>query len=225
MNIATMNLSDLSGTLLGFTLTIFILSYVIGDNVLFRLATHIFVGVAAGYTAIITLYNVILPQLVFPFLGGNNGEKILSICLIVPAILILFKLSPRLSKVGNPAIAILVGIGAAAAVGGATFGTVFPQISAAIDAYTSNNLLNGTILLFGTLTTLLYFQFNTRQKHTQRSALSKIFRLSGWFGKAFIAATFGALFAGVYIAAITALIERFSFLIHFIKDLAIPSIF
>ncbi len=225
MNFAAMNLSDLAGPLLGFTLTIFILSYVIGDNVLFRLATHIFVGVAAGYASIITLYNVILPQLIFPFLEGTSGEKFLAISLIVPSILILFKLSPRLSKIGNPAIAILVGIGAAAAIGGATFGTIFPQITASTNSYSSHNLFDGTILLIGTLTTLLYFQFNSRRNTKQSGSIVSISKFIGWFGKGFIAVTFAALFAGIYIAAISALIERFSFLIYVIKDLVIPFIF
>ena len=37
-----------------------------------------------------------------------------------------------------------------------------------------------------------------------------------WFGRIFIAITLGAVFAGVYSAAMTALIERISSLINFI---------
>lgn len=228
MNLAAMSLGELSGPLLGFVLTLFILSYAIGDNVLFRLATHIFVGVAAGYAVIITLYNVILPQLIFPFIEGSSSERFLAISLLVPCILILFKLSPRLSKLGNPAIAILVGIGAAAAIGGATFGTIFPQTTASINVFSSQQLtsfsalVNALLLLFGTITTLLYFQFNTRKRDSRNNSISMLFKFVGWLGKGFIAITFGALFAGVYVAALTALIERFSFLSHFINDLLIP---
>ena len=34
-------------------LTLMVFSYILGDNVLFKLATHIFVGVAVGYAAAI----------------------------------------------------------------------------------------------------------------------------------------------------------------------------
>jgi hypothetical protein len=225
MNSATMSLSDLSGTLLAFTFTIFILSYVTGDNILFRLASHIFIGVAAGYASVVTLYNVILPQLVFPFLDGSGEEKFLAFLLLVPCILLLMKLSPRWSKLGNPAIAILVGIGAAAAVGGAILGTIFPQTVASINVFSKYNFIDGAILLVGTITTLLYFQFNRRQKTSEISPFTRVTNSVGWLGKAFIAITFGALFAGVYTATLSALIERFSFLINTIKELVIPAFY
>jgi len=219
-----MNLADLSGLLLGFTFTIFIFSYLLGDNFLFRLATHIFIGTAAGYASVITLYNVILPQLVFPFLDGGQEEMFLAGSLLIPSILLLAKISPRTSKLGNPTIAILVGVGAAAAIGGAIFGTIFPQTSATINVFENNNFIDGAILLVGTLSTLLYFQFSTRQDKTQRTRITQAAKMFGWVGKTFIAITFGALFAGVYISALTALIERFFFLWTFIQDLVLPAL-
>ena len=217
-----MNLADLIGLLIGFSFTIFILSYIVGDNFLFRLATHIFIGAAAGYASVVTLYNVILPQLILPFFNGGQGEMILTISLLIPSILLLAKVSPRLSMIGNPAIAILVGIGAAVAIGGGIFGTIFPQVSASVSVFETNNFLEGIILLVGTLTTLLYFQFGAKKK-SQRPAMAQTTKLIRWIGKAFIAITFGALFAGVYISALTALIERFSFLWTFIKELLLPT--
>ena len=220
-----MNLADLSGLLLGFSFTIFIFSYIVGDNFLFRLATHIFIGAAAGYASIVTLYNVILPQLIYPLFQGSQEEMILAISLLIPSILLLAKLFPRLSKIGNPAIAILVGIGAATAIGGALFGTIFPQTSASINVFETNNFIDGGILLIGTLVTFLYFQFGTKKDKSQRSAIAQLNKLIRGLGKTFIAVTFGALFAGVYIAALTALIERFTFLWTFIKELLLPAAF
>jgi len=219
------SLADLSGLLLGFSFTIFIFSYIFGDNFLFRLATHIFIGAAAGYASVVTLYNVILPQLIFPLFEGGQGEMIITISLLIPSILLLAKISPRFSKIGNPAIAILVGIGAAAAIGGAIFGTIFPQTSASINIFETNNLFDGAVVLVGTLVTFLYFQFSTRANKSQRPALAQVTRLIRWLGKTFIAITFGALFAGVYIAALTALIERFTFLWTFFKELVLPAAF
>lgn len=223
MSAANMNLADLVGLLIGFSFTIFILSYILGDNFLFRFATHIFIGAAAGYASVVTIYNVILPQLIFPFIDGGQGEMILTISLLIPSLLLLAKISPRLSKIGNPAMAILVGIGAAAAIGGGIFGTVFPQVTAAASVFETNNFVEGVILLIGTLTTLLYFQFGSQNNKKQRPSMIQATKLIRWIGKAFIAITFGALFAGVYIAALTALIERFSFLWTFIKELVLPA--
>ncbi len=224
MNAAEMSIADLSGLLLSFSFTIFVFSYIFGDNLLFRLATHIFIGVAAGYASIVTLYNVILPQLILPLLSGGRDEMFLTISLLIPSLLLLTKISPRTSRLGNPAIAILVGIGAAVAIGGAIFGTLFPQTSAAINVFEKNGFINGTILVIGTLATLLFFQFSTRGKESSLTGMTQVANALRWIGKAFIAVTFGALFAGVYIAAITALIERFIFLWTFVKELVLPAL-
>ena len=45
---------DLIGMFFAAVLTIMVLSYMIGDNVLFRIATYLFVGVASGYTGRMT---------------------------------------------------------------------------------------------------------------------------------------------------------------------------
>ncbi len=223
MNPAPLSLADLTGMLIGFTLTVFILSYVIGDNVLFRLATHIFIGVAAGYVTVVTVYNVLWPQLLLPFLDGDKAGMTLAALYLLPSALLLTKLSPRLSRLGNPAMAMLVGIGAAAAIGGAIFGTLFPQTSAAAASFEGYNLLNGSILLIGTLTTLLFFQFGQRATTRPAGLPSQTRRVIRWIGKLFIAVTFGAVFAGVYITALTALIERLMYLWQVIKNIVLPT--
>ena len=224
MIILGMTIADLIGALLGFTFTIFVLSYIWGDNPVFRLSIHIFVGVAAGYAIIVTVYNIILPYLIFPLVGDNHSEMILAVVYLIPSALVLCKISPRLSKLGNPAMAMLVGIAAAAAIGGAVIGTVQPQLSASIHLFGTHNLIDAAIILLGTLSTLIYFHFSTRGKAGQPSQRAEWIDGIGWIGQVFIAITFGSLFAGVYFAALTALIERFSFLWNFIKDFLLPLI-
>jgi hypothetical protein len=219
MNLMDANMADLIGALLGFVLTLFVFSYAWGDTPLFRFAVHLFIGVAAGYAVILTLYNVILPHLIFPFFSDNRREMILAGIYLIPAALILTKMSPRLSKLGSPAMAILVGVGAATAVGGAVMGTLFPQVSASITLFDRQNFLNAIFILVGTLTTLIYFQFTTPKNPDKPTPRQQVVQLIGWIGQAFIAVTFGALFAGVYLASLSALIERFSFLWSFIYDL------
>jgi len=225
MNGAELNMADLSGALLGFTFTIFILSYVIGDNPFFRLAIHIFIGVSAAYATAVTLYQVILPQLIYPFFDGEKATLVVALAFLIPSLLLLTKLSTRWGKIGNPAVAIMVGIGAAAAVGGASLGTIFPQVSAAINTIDNNNIFNAAILTVGTLTTLIYFQFSTISEKGKTAQKASILSWTRRVGQVFIAITFGALFTGVYLAALSAFIDRISFLWSIIRDYFLPVFF
>ncbi len=133
----------------------------------------------------------------------------------------LTKISPRLNKLGNPAIAYLVGVGAASAIGGAVVGTIFPQTSASINVFVENNIFDALLILVGTLTTLLYFQFGIRRKNSEDDVPRRPVWLDmiGKVGQLFIAVTFGALFSGVYLAAIMALIERASYIWNLIQSM------
>lgn len=220
MSAFDLSLLDLVGALLGFTLTILIFSYVfVGDNALFRIATHLFIGVTAGYVTIVVIHNIILPQMIFPFAGDDRNAKLFAMLFLVLGALMLTKISPRLNKLGNPAMAYLVGVGAAAAIGGAVVGTIFPQVSASMSLFVANDLgeidwYDSSWILVGTLTTLLYFHFGIRRKDSEDQSAQRPVWLEAIssVGQFFIAITFGALFSGVYLAAITALIERMSFI-------------
>ncbi|MFN2196987.1 MAG: hypothetical protein ACK2UW_12770 [Anaerolineales bacterium] len=201
-----MNLPDLIGTLLGFVLTIAIFSYLLGDNRLFRFALHLFIGAASGYVAAVLIYNVLFPRLFFPMLFGSWGERLYLLLPLLLVILLLFKLSPRTSWLGTASMAILAGVGAAVAVGGAVLGTLFSQIGATVSGF---NLGNGLIVLLGTMATLIYFQFGVRQNGTEESTLQQVLNGVGVVGQVFVAIAFGVLFAGIYIAALTAFLERF----------------
>jgi hypothetical protein len=191
-----------------------ILSYLIGDNPLFRLAIYIFVGVSAGYAASVAWQNILWPKLFQPLMLGNTQDRMLLLVPLVLGLLLFAKLSPRSARLGNPAMAFLVGTGAAVAIGGAVLGTIFPQTLATINLFDTSaggslveRLLESSIFLVGTISTLVYFHFGARATVTgpQRS---RLVNGMGWVGKFFIATTFGVLFAGAYAAAITALIER-----------------
>ena len=221
MSAFDLSVLDLIGALLGFLLTVFIFSYIVGDNVLFRIATHLFIGVAAGYVAIVVIQNIILPQMIWPFFSDNRNEKIFAILFLILGALMLTKISPRLNKLGNPAIAYLVGVGAAAAIGGAVVGTIFPQTSASINVFVENDIFDAFWILVGTLTTLLYFHFGIRRKNSEDDVPQRPawMDMIGNVGQFFIAVTFGALFSGVYLAAIMALIERASFIWNLIQSM------
>ena len=216
---------DLNWMLFSSVLTLLVFSYLLGDNFLFRIVTYIFVGVSSGFVAAILIQQVIWPRLLQPIFGGGGlAEILLSLIPLILGLLLFAKLSPRFSGFGNFSMAYLVGAGAAVIIGGAVFGTLLPQSVAIINTFDLNRaaanqvspiwqLLQGIVFVLGALSTLVYFQFSARSKLKQNQPeRPKLVESIARVGQVFIAITLGALFAGVYGAAITALIERLDFL-------------
>lgn len=224
--VSSINIADLVSGGISFLLTLMVLSYLIGDNPLFRIAIYIFIGVSAGYVAAIAWHQVLYPRLVLPLLSASLGERLLLIIPLVLALLLLLKLSSRTASLGTLPMAFLVGVGAAVAIGGAVMGTIFPQTQASMNVfnlstagqYRLERIFEGAFLLVGTVTTLVYFQFGAKATAAgpQRG---KLVRFLSWVGQIFIAITFGVLFAGVFMAALTALIERLNFIVTFLFSL------
>jgi hypothetical protein len=205
----------------GLILTLLIFSYLIGDNALFRIAIHIFIGVSSGYAASVIIHSVLLPRLTQLQL---NDPMQLGIGLIpfVLGLSLLAKLSPRISGLGSLAMALLAGVGAATVLVGAVVGTLIPQSRAAMGALSSFSfqpLLEGIVMLAGTIFTLAYFQFSAKRTADGSVRRNILFEILAWCGRIFIAITFGVLFAGVYMAALTAWIERWSSMINFVKSM------
>ncbi len=212
---------DLIAGFAAFLFTLFIFSYLIGDNLLFRIAIYIFVGVSAGYVASVAFRQVIWSDLFFPLITGTSVQKALLTIPLILSALLLTKVSPRLTQLGMPTMALLVGVSAAVAVGGAVTGTLFPQITATINMFDArsassaaqflNMILNGALILAGVTTTLVYFHFGARTTKDGSVRRFGLIELIAFIGSIFLAITLGVLFAGVYSAALTALIDRLHF--------------
>jgi hypothetical protein len=230
-----MSLLDLVGALAGFLLTLMIASYIFGDNGLFRLAIHIFIGVSAGFVTVIVLNNVLWNQLFIPLIQAPIENALVIFPPLLLGTWLLVKASPRLAKIGNPVLAFLVGVGAATAIGGAVFGTVFPQVEAAANAFdlravgqSGGNQVKGffdaLVMLVGAVTTLVYFQFGVGSSSKLQTASTAKSLRPAWvevvskIGLFFIAVTMGVLFAGVMLAALSALIERVTAVWNFVFD-------
>jgi hypothetical protein len=223
--------SELLSAFVSFIVTVLILSYLFGDNPFFRATIYVFVGVTAGYVAAVAWNQVIQPQLIQPILSGAVFSSAWqSTLLFIPLIgsgLLLTKASPRLSGLGLLPMAFLVGVGAAVTIGGAVLGTLLPQINATFGGFdvgiaVARNInpafmiLNGALILIGVAGTLAYFHFGARQKEDGSLKRNFLVEILTWIGRIYIAITFGVLFAGVYMAALTALIERMDSLRTFI---------
>ena len=219
-----MNQDQFFWLLFSFILTIMVLSYVFGDNPLFRIATYLFIGVASAYVFVLIFYQVLIPKLIMPLFTGDNEEKIIQIIPITLSVLLLFKLSKRTSSIGNISLAFLVGSGAAIILTSAFSGTLLPMIDMITEPFSLNSLnfqkfIGGSILLLGAISSLLYFQFSTIKASDNQSIFSRFLYYSKTVGTVFIGITLGSIFAGVVISSILALIERLNFIITFIYNL------
>lgn len=219
---------------LSFLFTVMILSYLIGDNPLFRIAVYVFVGAVSGYIASVIWWQVLKPRLfdalTTAIFSGSLEQRIFIVLPLIGAALILAKISPRMAGAARLPMAFLVGAGAAVTIGGALLGSLIPQVNATINFFDLQQaaagnvnagevLGNGAIILIGTVSSLAYFHFGARQTADGSMRRNGLIEIIAWVGRLFIGITLGAIFAGVYIAALTALIERVSSLYSFIINL------
>jgi hypothetical protein len=216
---------ELISALLGFLLTLMVFSYLIGDNPLFRVAIYLFIGVSSGYAATVIVNYVLIPRL--GSLQGNDINQLMLVAIpLLFGVTLFAKLFPRFSWIGNFAMAVLVGVGAAVAIGGALLGTLMPQLGSAISMFDLRaaggvaRLLQGVVMLGGTVFTLASFHFSAGRAADGTPKRNPIIEGIAWVGRLFVAITLGVLFAGVYMSALTAMIERLSFVVDFIRQLA-----
>jgi len=216
-----MQAADIILGLISCILTIMVLSYLVGDNPLFRVAVFIFVGVSAGYVGAVALYQVILPKVIMPLVNDPRANLALLMPILL-SLLLLAKIFPRISWLGSASMAFMVGVSAAVAIAGALIGTIVPQFIAAIAPFgledstgvgsIIENLAEGAIMLLGTVTTLAYFHFGVKTSASGTGSTNPVMRVLGLIGQFFIAVTFGVLFTGAYAAAVSALIARMYFI-------------
>jgi hypothetical protein len=221
-----MNPGTLVWTVVGFLLTVMVLSYLIGDNFLFRLAAYLFVGLTAGYLAVLLINQVLWPHLVQPLATGNWPGVLWLVIPAVFALLLLLGQIPKLSSLARIPLAFLVGLTAAVAIGGAVFGTLVPQAQAVIEGFdpahwytvpeqTWLRIADAIVMLLGTVSVLSYFHFGGKLKpkkiedeHKRPVVLEGLSKI----GQVFLGIVLGAVFAGVFSTALLALIDRLAFL-------------
>jgi hypothetical protein len=225
-----MLLDNLIWSLIGFMLTVLIFSYLAGDNFLFRIIIYAFVGMSAAYVTLIVISQVFWPRLLIPMISGTLRDQIIGVIGLLLCLLLGMKLVPRLAQLGNLPMSFLVGVGAAVTIGGALTGTIIPQFLGMVDigwlrspsgtsSFTFTPVLNGAMILLGTLTTLVYFQYSAKQTKAGKVHRGFIIETLAWIGKIVIAISFGAIFAGVLSASIAAMVERISFMINLLRTM------
>jgi hypothetical protein len=217
---------ELAGGVAALILTLALLSYLVADNPLYRVAAHLFVGLSAGYAVVLAWHTVIAPNLLRLAALGGGGDllsaalpALVSLIGTAGGVLLLLKTLRIGTRVGSLVVAGVLGVGAAVAVGGAITGTLLPQTAAAwvsllpLDQAGAGLdlaalVVEGLFLVVGTLATLGFFWYGGRAglgSPVQRSPLA---RPVAAVGQVFIAVTFGVMYAGALAASVAIFAER-----------------
>jgi hypothetical protein len=198
------------GLLIGAVFTFLVLTYLIGDNFLFRLMVYVLIGAGAAYAAVVVIFDVLWPgiqEALARAAARDFSLLIIEAIALLLGILVWFKASPRLAWLGNIPMGYLIGVGAATVLGGAIIGTLGPQIVAAGAPVTSPSggqpsVIMTIIAATGTIVTLLSFGY-------YRVGRNSPFQLVNIAGRRFfLMIGLGAIFALVFMASVTLLYDR-----------------
>jgi hypothetical protein len=102
-------------------------------------------------------------------------------------------------------------------------GTLLPQIRATANVSGSfANFINGMIVVVGTVTTLLYFQFWVRGRAATGDAERvALIRYTGYVGQGFLMLTLGVIYGGMILSGLAVLSERLMALYGWLINLLI----
>jgi hypothetical protein len=215
-------LIESAGTIVALILSLFVFSYLLGDNVLYRIAESLFVGVVIGYAVVVAFHNVLAPKLLVPLAESIESGDWTRVTLLGIALLLgLFLLSHpvrSLSWLGTVSVAFLLGVGAALAIGGAVLGTLLPQANAAADLMSpitrygpGLGLFSSIVLFVGTVGVLFYFQYTSGAGARASGAFQTIVQVWGRLGRWFILVAFAAILATTFMSRLSILADRIQF--------------
>ncbi len=213
---------------LGAVLTLLIFSYLLGDNPLYRLALHIFVGASVAYVCVVAIDSVILQVLSAPDTADSGSSLIWGISLVgvLLGALLLTRGIRSLSWLSGVSVAVLLGVGVGVALGGAIIGTLVPQVDAATNPAIPEPSITPGILkplgqivaVVGTITALAVFSFTSRQP--SRRLVNRLLNGGARLGRWFILIGFGAVYGGVLVASLTFFADRVQYLIEVLEKIS-----
>jgi hypothetical protein len=218
------------GTLVGLILTLLVFSYLLGDNALYRLAEHLFVGIAVGYGLVIAFHNVLAPKVLAPLVvavdEANWDEMTLLLIALGFGLLLLLKPVKPLSWLGNLSVGLMLGVGAALAIGGALLGTLWPQIDATANLSTTADLyepgwglVSAIVVLVGTIAALFHFHWKAGGEGRLAGVRDLFVRFWGGLGRWFVLIAFAAILATAFLTRLSLLVGRIQYLLDGVREL------
>lgn len=191
-------------------LTLAIYSFLYKDNLFYKFAEHLFMGLAIGYGVVILWYTSIIPRLWDPLVHGTSPMRFFLLIPIFIGLLTLAIFSKRFSWFIKYPLAIYIGASAGLSVPVTFEAYIFEHVQGTIltkGMFHSWLMGVSSIVMFvGVLATLVYFFFSKEHK----GLLGKSARV----GIMFIMVAFGASFGYTVMARISLLIGRMQFLLH-----------
>ena len=216
--------SRTAGTWLAALFTLCILSFLYGDNPLYKLAEAVFVGVSAGYWMVVgfwtgivqNLFSKLAPDLIrsslLPGLPESQEQELIYLFPLLLSVLMLMRLSPVGGWISRWALAFFIGATAGIRLLGylqSDFlrqiqSTILPLVVVGAQGFDFSASLQNLTIVVGVLSCLTYFFFSIEHK----GFVGGVSRLGIWF----LMITFGAGFGYTVMGRIALMAQRLEFL-------------
>ncbi len=205
-----MNISTDPWVWIAAILSLFILSFLYKENPFFRIAEHIFLGVANGYLVTFYWHRILMPILLRPLF--QQGELLLIIPFTV-GILYLTRFIPRISWLVRIPIAIYMGYWTGVYIPAVIQASIIKQIQGTIltpanfQAWNAGpwGIVWSVIIFIGVFCALSYFYFSREHKG--------VIGVTSRIGIIFVMVGFGAAFGYTVMARVSLLIGKLQFLL------------
>jgi FtsH-binding integral membrane protein len=200
--------------LVAVVLTLLVLSRIAGDNPAYRVAQYLFVGTSLGLAFVVTYHQVLRPALARLVSGEQTSILLYGVPLAL-GLLMLPRITRRqqLSWLANIPLALVFGVGAALAAGGAILGTLVPQILDTARPMTGGiaTILGTIVLALGTVVTLSAFYYTIPREGRSGRYVAFAVTIGHWV----LMIAFGFFFAGAVQTYMSALVDRLQALLRF----------
>jgi len=214
----TVDTPTLIGAWLSIFLTLCIFSYLYGDNPLYKVAEHLFLGVSIGVGVVQQYYGAFKPNLIDKLADGN----FLSLMPLLLCVLLFMKVGGKsVAWLARIPIAFLVAAYAGVKITGEASGALMRQVAETMpnlrEVYAQHGLvdpsadyagvLSSVFLVLGLVATLLHFYFSAPH--------SSVMRGVSRFGVLVLMLSFGASFGFTVMGRISLAIGRAQALLGF----------
>ena len=206
--------------------TLFIFSFLYRDNVFYKFAESVVVGVSAAYWMVVAFWTTIIPNLLgklsptwvrswaMPGLSPEREDTwYLYVIPLVLSVLLLWRLAPKGAWIARWPLAFIIGTTAGLKLVGfihADFlgqirASIIPVVAMSADSFDFWQTVKNLVLIVGILACLVYFFFSIEH----RGVVGKVARSGIWI----LMITFGAAFGYTVMGRIALLAIRIEFLL------------